>query len=140
MKETRIYLPSSPHFFRPVKLAFAAGVAALLLLAWFFPAPLQEAADFTRVPNPARSAWFLLWMQELVSYSALLVYLIAAIALCFALLPWLPGVRPAERGRWLPPDQRPVNWITLLVFTGIVVLTVVAMLFRGENWALVVPF
>jgi hypothetical protein len=140
MKETRTYLPSSPHFFRPVKLAFAAGIAALLLLAWLFPAPLQEAADFARVPNPARSAWFLLWMQELVSYSALLVYLIAAIALFFTLLPWLPGLKPAEHGRWLPSDQRPVNWATLLVFAGIVALTVVAMFFRGENWSLVAPF
>ena len=55
------------------------GCVALLLLAWLFPAPLQEAADVTRVPNPARSAWFLLWMQELISYSAALVYLIAAL-------------------------------------------------------------
>lgn len=134
------YLPSSPYFFRPVKVAFAAGVAALLLLAWLIPAPLQEPADFARVPNPARSAWFLLWMQELVSYSSLLVYLIAAIAVFFALLPWLPGLKQAQRARWLPADQRLVNWVTLIAFLGIVALTVIAMFFRGENWSLVVPF
>ena len=140
MKAPRTYLPSSPHFFRPVKLAFAAGIVALLLLAWLFPAPLQEAADQTRVPNPARSAWFLLWMQELVSYSSLLVYLIAAIAAFFALLPWLPGTSPAQRAGWLPADQRLVNRVTLSVFAGIVVLTLIAMFFRGENWSLLVPF
>lgn len=140
MKELKGYLPSSPHFFRPVKLAFAGGILALLLLAWLIPAPLQEAADSTRVPNPARSAWFLLWMQELVSYSSLLIYLIAAIAVFFAVLPWLPGSPPAERGCWLPSDQRLVNWTTLIVFAGIVVLTLIAMFLRGENWALVVPF
>jgi len=134
------YLPSSPYFFRPVKVAFAAVVAALLLLAWLFPAPLQEAADFARVPNPARSAWFLLWMQELVSYSSLMVYLIASIAVFFALLPWLPGLKPAQRACWLPSDQRLVNWVALLVFAGIVALTVIAMFFRGGNWSLVVPF
>lgn len=134
------YLRSSPHFFRPVKIAFAFGVVVLLLLAWLFPAPLQVAADFGRVPNPARSAWFLLWMQELVSYSSALIYLIATLAIFFAGLPWLPKLSAAERARWLPADQRLVNWVTLVVFSGIIALTVIAMFFRGANWALIVPF
>jgi hypothetical protein len=104
------------------------------------PAPLQEAADFARVPNPARSAWFLLWMQELVSYSSAFVYLIVAMAVFFAVLPWLPVSAPAQSARWLPADQRLVNWLTLIAFVGIVMLTVLAMYFRGENWSLVVPF
>ncbi|MBE0574731.1 MAG: cytochrome B6 [Desulfuromonadales bacterium] len=134
------YLRSSPHFFRPVKIAFVIGVAVLLLLAWLFPAPLQEAADYGRVPNPARSAWFLLWMQELVSYSSRLIYLIAALAVIFAGLPWLPGLAAAERACWLPADQKRVNRVTLTVFVGIIALTLIAMFFRGPNWALVVPF
>lgn len=136
----KIYLRSSPYFFRLIKAAFAAGVVALLLLAWYLPAPLQEAADFARVPNPARSAWFLLWMQELVSYASAFVYLIVALAVFFALLPWLPISLPAEKASWLPADQRLVSWLTLIVFVGIVALTVLAMFFRGENWALIVPF
>jgi len=136
----KTYLRSSPYFFRLIKASFAAGIAALLLMAWFVPAPLQEAADFARVPNPARSAWFLLWMQELVSYSSAFVYLIAALAVFFTLLPWLPISLPAEKASWLPADQRLVSWLTLIVFVGIVALTVVAMFFRGENWSLVVPF
>lgn len=134
------FVPSSPHFFRPVKTAFALGLLALLLLAWLFPAPLQEAADLTRVPNPARSAWFLLWMQELVSYSAALVYLIAALAALFALLPWLPGTQPAQSARWLPGDQRGINRLTILTFLAIIVLTLVASFCRGENWSFVLPF
>lgn len=134
------YLRSSPHFFRRVKAAFVLALGLLLLLAWLVPAPLQEAADLARVPNPARSAWFLLWMQELVGYSSRLVYLIAALALFFAFLPWLPGTSPAQRARWLPPEQRLVNRVTVTVFAGIVLLTLVAMFFRGENWSLVVPF
>ena len=136
----KTYLRSSPYFFRLIKASFAAGIAALLLMAWFVPAPLQEAADFARVPNPARSAWFLLWMQELVSYSSAFVYLIAALAVFFTLLPWLPISLPAEKASWLPADQRLVSWLTLIVFVGIVALTVVAMFFRGGNWSLVVPF
>ena len=136
----KTYVRSSPHFFRLIKAAFAVGVLSLLLLAWLVPAPLEEAADFARVPNPSRSAWFLLWMQELVSYSSAFVYLIVALAVFFALLPWLPISPPAEKARWLPAEQRLVSWLTLIVFAGIVTLTVVAMFFRGENWSLIVPF
>lgn len=136
----KTYLRSSPYFFRLIKASFAVGIATLLLMAWLVPAPLQEAADFARVPNPARSAWFLLWMQELVSYSSAFVYLIAALAVFFTLLPWLPISLPAEKASWMPADQRLVSWLTLIAFVGIVALTVVAMFFRGENWSLVVPF
>lgn len=134
------FVPSSPHFFRPVKSAFFLGLLALLLLAWLFPAPLQEAADVTRVPNPARSAWFLLWMQELISYSAALVYLIAALGALFALLPWLPGTQPAQLARWLPGDQPRINWLTILTFVAIIALTLIAFFCRGENWSFVLPF
>ena len=47
------------------------GAAVLLLLAALVPAPLETPADPAHAPNPAKSAWFLLWIQELVSYSTL---------------------------------------------------------------------
>jgi hypothetical protein len=134
------YVRSSPHFFRLVKAAFAVGLLALLGLALLAPAPLQAPADFGTVPNPSKSAWFLLWMQELVGYSSYMVYLIAALALYFALLPWLPGALPAERARWWPSEQSLVSWIALATFLGILVLTLLAMFFRGPNWAFVWPF
>lgn len=134
------YVKSSPYFFRLIKRAFYAICAALLLLAAVIPAPLQEAADFGRVPNPSKSAWFLLWTQELVSYSNYLVYLIVAMAVFFALLPWLPRTRPAEHARWFPADQRWVDLATLATFVLILVLTVIGLFFRGENWSFVLPF
>ena len=114
------YLRSSPHFFRLIKRAFTAAVVGLLVLAFFVPAPLEEAADFSRVPNPSRSAWFLLWMQELVSYSSTLVYLIVAMALFFAALPWLAG-RPVAAARWFAGDQRWINLAALVAFIWIMV-------------------
>lgn len=134
------YVKSSPHFFRLIKGSFLIALLALLLAAFVIPAPLQEPADFARVPNPSKSAWFLLWMQELVAYSNYLVYLIVVLGLFFAALPWLPGIQPAKRARWFPPEQRLVSWFTVFTFSAIIVLTVIAMGFRGENWALVWPF
>lgn len=131
------YVPSSPYFFRLVKIALVLMVLLLMTLAFFVPAPLQTPADIGRVPNPSKSAWFLLWTQELVSYSGALVYLILGLGGFFCLLPWLPFSPEASSARWFPKDQKWISLITVLVFLGILVLTIVAKYFRGANWELV---
>jgi len=134
------YVKSSPYFFRIIKLSFAALVITLLVLAFFIPAPLQGPADISHVPNPSKSAWFLMWTQELVSYSNLMVYLILALGLVFILLPWLPISKEADQACWLGKDQKIVNILALVSFLGIILLTVIAMYFRGENWSFVFGF
>jgi hypothetical protein len=131
------YVPSSPHFFRPVKIALVILVLLLMGLAVFIPAPLQSPADISRVPNPSKSAWFLLWTQELVSYSSSLVYLILGIGVFFCSLPWLPLSPAADRARWFPKEQKWVSLIALLTFLAILGLTIIATFFRGANWELV---
>jgi len=132
-------VPTAPHFFKLIKRAFVVGAAALLLLALAVPAPLQGPADPGRVPNPVKSAWFLLWTQEIVSYSKELVYLLLLVFVAFLLLPWLPGTRPSNRASWFPRDQWPATLLTLAAFLGIIALTVIAVFFRGQNWAFVAP-
>lgn len=134
------YVNSSPHFFRIIKIAFACGVLVLLLLACFIDAPLQGPADIGQVPNPSKSAWFLMWTQELVSYSSYFIYLILALGLAFLFLPWLPLSPTAERARWFAPEQRASTILTLVSFVAIVGLTIVAMYFRGENWSFIFGF
>ena len=134
------YIKSSPYFFRLIGCAMAATFVSLLVLALLFPAPLQEPANLGVVPNPVKSAWFLLWIQELVSYSAFFIYVVIGGALLFLLLPWLPLSDPALKAKWFPRDQRSITVLTVAVFLAIVALTVVATFFRGENWSLVSPF
>lgn len=135
----RSYLKSSPHFFKPVLRAFWFGTAALLLLAALIPAPLQEPASLSKVPNPVKSAWFLLWIQELVSYRIWLIYPLIGIGLLFIGLPWLQRDLP-EQARWFGRPHRLLASLVLCLFVLIVALTVVGLFFRGENWALVWPF
>jgi len=134
------FLPSSPYLFRIIKIAMALLLGILLLLAMVIPAPLNEPANITQTPNPAKAAWFFLWIQELVSYSTHLIYIIMLVGLCFFLLPYLPGISEAKQAKWLPKDQQWVNAVTLFTFLGILVLTIIAMFFRGENWAFVSLF
>ena len=132
------YVKSSPYFFRLIKVAFAILIVVLLVLATFIPAPLQGPADVGHVPNPSKSAWFLMWTQELVSYTSSMVYLILALGLVFLILPWLPVSPAAHHAQWFARDQKFVNILTLACFLLILLLTVIAMYFRGENWAFVI--
>jgi len=115
-------------------------IVVLLLLAMVVPAPLQEPGNLSQAPNPAKAAWFLLWVQELVGYSKHLIYAVMPAGLYFLLLPYLPGSPEAKKAGWLDKDQMWVNIITLLSFFTIIFLTLIAMFFRGENWAFVFPF
>ena len=134
------YLPSSPYLFRIIKIAMALLVGILLLLAMVIPAPLHEPANISQTPNPAKAAWFFLWVQELASYSKYLVYMIILLGFYFLLLPFLPGLSEAKQAKWLPKDQQWINIVTLIIYFGISVLTLIAMFFRGENWAFVSLF
>jgi len=136
----RGYVRSSPYFFRRIKIAMTLLILVLLILAAFIPAPLQEPANIGRVPNPVKSAWFLLWIQELVSYSKYLIYAVLALAAACILLPWLTRQGSRMQAAWLQRDFLPVSIVTLLTFIAICALTVIAMFFRGENWAFVLPF
>ena len=129
------YLLSDPAFFKLIKQTFAAVVTVVVLLAAVLPAPLQAPANIATVPNPSRAAWFLVWMQELVSYSTSAIYAVIVVGGLFVLLPWLPGIKAAQTARWLPADQRVVNRVVVVVWAIIVILTVVALLCRGGNWA-----
>jgi hypothetical protein len=133
------HVPSSPHFFRPVLRAMAAGVVVLVALAALIPAPLQRAADPAHAPNPAKSAWFLLWIQELVSHGTGWVYPLLGIAIVFFALPWLRRGR-IERAAWLQPGERIVGLLTIAIALAVLALTVVAYFLRGESWRFVVPF
>ena len=130
------YVKSDPHFFRLVSRAFVTIVILVLTSAAFIPAPLQGPADPARVPNPVRSAWFLLWIQELVSHGNYLIYLVLTLVLIILFLPWLQR-QEGRNAHWFPSGQLPVNVGTLFVFLLVVALTVIAGCFRGENWSFV---
>jgi hypothetical protein len=133
------HVPSAPHFFRPVVRAMVAGIAALGALAALIPAPLQNAADPTRPPNPAKSAWFLVWIQELVSHGTAWMYAVLGLAVLFFALPWLRR-GPLEHAAWLQPGERIVGAVVLLLALAVGVLTGVGFFLRGESWRLLAPF
>jgi len=130
---------SSPYFFRPVTRAFLLCVAVLLALAVVIPAPLEAPADPAHPPNPAKSAWFLVWIQELVSYGNPAIYVAVALAVLLLSLPWWP-LRHLEQARWLPREHWPLAVVVLLASGLVLALTLVGLFLRGPDWRLVLPF
>ncbi|HIJ86180.1 MAG TPA: cytochrome B6 [Desulfuromonadales bacterium] len=130
------FVKSSPLFFRLISRSMYACAASLLLLTALIPAPLQEQANPAVTPNPAKSAWFLLWIQELVSWSRLMIYPVILLAGLFLLLPWLPVGTRIHRASWFPYELKSISTVTVIVVTSIVALTIVALFFRGINWSL----
>lgn len=132
------YVDSSPHFLRPVTRTAIAASVALIVGALFVPAPLEAPADAGHAPNPAKSAWFLLWIQELVSYDTRLATLVLVGFALLVALPYLPW-RPVEQARWLPREQRGLGLAVVLAALAILVLTAVGLWFRGPDWRLLWP-
>jgi hypothetical protein len=130
------FVKSSPYFFRLIGRSMWLLIGLLLLLAWMIPAPLQIAADPSVTPNPAKSAWFLLWTQELVSYSRWMIYPILLLGLLFLLLPWLPGQLRVHHASWFPTGSRKISFLTVATFVVILSLTFIALFMRGPYWAL----
>lgn len=102
--------------------------------------PLLGPADPGTTPNPAKSAWFLLWIQELVSYGTVFIYPVLAAGAIFIILPWLPLYKPVWRASWFPGGQRRVNLLTVTAVASILILTIIAAFFRGVQWQFLSPF
>jgi len=130
---------TSPFFFRRIAWAGIAFSLVLLLGGEFVPAPLDEPANPAMAPNPAKSAWFLLWIQEIVSYTNDMMLLVLFLAGWLVALPYMPLSPTVEKARWFPREQVVVNVFTLILLCAVLTLTVIAAFFRGEDWKLVLP-
>lgn len=135
----KTYVKSTPYFFLLIKRSFWLCTVLLMLFAALIPAPLQEPAKLSVVPNPVKSAWFLLWIQELVSYRVWLIYPVMLAGTLFAAMPWLIG-RVPKRAVWFGPRHRLIAISFSVLFVVMLLLTLIGLFFRGENWAFVMPF
>ena len=130
-----------PHLLYRELLVALAVIVTLHVVSLVFMAPLEEMADPTRTPNPAKAPWYFLGLQELVHYSALVGGVIVPTVLVLALLV-IPYVDrdPAGSGRWFAPERRVTNTIFTTLVILFVGLTIIGTLFRGPNWAWVWPW
>jgi quinol-cytochrome oxidoreductase complex cytochrome b subunit len=130
-----------PHLlYREVLVALGV-IIFLHVVSLLFMAPLEEMADPTRTPNPAKAPWYFLGLQELVHYSAFVggVLVPTLIVVALLVLPYVDR-SPRGSGRWFAPERRVGNAIFTAIVVVATVLTLIGTLFRGANWAWAWPW
>ena len=128
-KELINTIPAYPNALYAIASLFMFTVAVMLLLGYFFDAPLSEMANPFVPENPAKAPWYFLGLQEMVSYSAFMggVGIPIVVVIGLALIPYLdrevepPGVwfsgRHGARVAGYTAIYTAVVTICMLVFT-----------------------
>jgi quinol-cytochrome oxidoreductase complex cytochrome b subunit len=114
-------------------LAMLLAATALLLLSTFAPAPLAPAITTNSpVVEAARAPWFFLWVQQMLKLGNPFFWGVVvplAVLLLFSFIPYIfPKVTKPDLGRWFPRGNRLARVVALIILTGILVLTVLALL------------
>lgn len=105
----------------------------LILLAILLPAPLAPGIQEGATPTSESLApWFFLWVQQLLRLGDPLIYGVLIPLgglLLLALVPFIAPHRltPAELGRWFPRGGRLVQVLVALLFSAILLLTLLAL-------------
>jgi menaquinol-cytochrome c reductase cytochrome b/c subunit len=95
-----------PHLIVREMIAFLGLSLFLIVLALFADAPLEEIADTTRTPNPAKAPWYFLGLQELLHYYPPLVSGVLLPGLLIVALVIVPYMRINLERTPLPSSHR----------------------------------
>ncbi len=116
-------------------------VAVLMVVSYFFNAPLEHPVNVMHPPNPAKAPWYFLGLQEQVSYSAFWggVGVPALELLLLVLVPYIDRGKEGI-GVWFSRKRFLANLLFLIFVVINVFLIIVGTFFRGANWQFVSPF
>lgn len=129
------------HLIPKEVLATVITLTLLNIIAVFFNAPLEELADPTVTPNPAKAPWYFLGLQELVHYSAFIggVLVPGLIVVGLIAIPYL-GRQTKGTGIWFSRHRMWPNIIFGLFVIGMTLLVILGTFFRGADWKFVTPW
>ncbi|HYW80549.1 MAG TPA: cytochrome b N-terminal domain-containing protein [Thermoguttaceae bacterium] len=123
-------IPTWPNALYAIGALSMLTLAAMLLLGYFFDAPLAELANPAVPENPAKAPWYFLGLQEMVSYSAFMggigIPTLIVIGLC--LVPYVDRERAGIGGWFGTGGGKSVcllsGLFTLIVTVGLLAFTV----------------
>ena len=115
-----------PEVILRVVVAVELTAVALVWMALMWNAPLEQLADPTHTPNPAKAPWYFLGLQELLHYfppvvAGVLIPTLVVIALI--VIPYF-NINIQAEGLWLRDKARRLRIFAIVVVTFCVFLAV----------------
>ncbi|MBI2447561.1 MAG: hypothetical protein HYV48_03390 [Candidatus Omnitrophica bacterium] len=110
-------------------------IAALAIISIYFDAPLEELANPSKTPNPAKAPWYFLGLQEMLHYFPPVVagvLLPTLIVIALIVIPYFE-INIKREGLW-KKNREPT---LLLLFLS--VLAVSIFLWRFHVWPVIIP-
>jgi len=128
-------LMTYPHLLIREAIAFQALVIAMVLVALFWDAPLEQLANPLLTPNPAKAPWYFLGLQELLHFfppfvAGILIPTLVVIAL--VVVPYF-NVNIEGEAIWA---RRPWHNLRTVLITVIVLLAFLAVF---HAWTILAP-
>ncbi|HIE06528.1 MAG TPA: hypothetical protein EYP64_00630 [Desulfarculaceae bacterium] len=128
-------LSARPHLFVREKAAAAVVMVALLYPSIFFNAPLGALANPGMTPQTVKAPWYFIGLQELLIHVNPVVVVLVLVPLTILFLLFFPFVKEDNI-----KGYRSVRLIFISLVTGLIVLTIIGLCFRGPGMHLVWPF
>lgn len=153
VNEDKQTVPSSPNLTVRLLVVTLITLAVCIALTLIVQAPLEEAANPSVTPNPAKAPWYFLWLQELVTLTTIHIgsftvngALIGGIivpgvlVLAAILFPYFDKSPVDTVGVWLPTKRKIQNVVFVVIVVFILVLTSVGTFMRGPYWQFYFPW
>jgi hypothetical protein len=131
-------LPTFPHLTFRELIATMVVILVLMWVSMFFNAPLEELANPSKTPNPAKAPWYFVGLQELLVYFDPWIAGVIIPGLIIVGLMAIPFVGRGDNTKGEPcPTTRPGVFASTVFAVGVIawfVLIVIGLFFRGPSW------
>lgn len=140
-KDPDNYVFTWTHLIPKELLAAIMVIIFLNVISVYFNAPLEELANPTVTPNPAKAPWYFLGLQELVHYSAFVggVLLPFLIFIGLIIIPYI-DTKSKDTGVWFSSNRKIQNILFGSFVIIMVALIIIGTFFRGPNWKFITPW
>ena len=129
-----------------VRLEFLCALfVAIFLTVWsiVIDAPLEEAANPTKTPNPSKAPWYFLGLQDiLVYFDPWFAGVIAPVLIIVGLMliPYL-DINPKGNGYYTYSERKVAIWVYSFGFLVLwISLIIMGVFLRGPGWNLFMPW
>ncbi len=128
-------LMTYPHLLVREAIVFEVLIVAMVVVALFWDAPLEQLANPLLTPNPAKAPWYFLGLQELLHFFPPFVAGIlipTLILLALVVIPYF-SVNVETKPMWAEQPSKKFT-TALIVITGLL-----ALLAYVDAWTIIVP-